>query len=289
MDEEELDYGPEEEELVLVKDQRIKVIDTHFHWDKFFLQARFSGLPSYTWEEKGNEKFQIRYLISNFVFPSRWKACLNSELLSKVRSIKHTIGIHPKIAGNQVGQLLKELKKRIPGKFMAIGEYGLDVSQGDKDLREQIKVLRVQLELAKSNYLPVVTHCRGGENIASRYLDIMTESLDRGHGVHWHCFSEDKKKYENIKRCLPNTKFGISPLLLMDDKYPQLRSQVCEMQLEDIILESDSPYIHPKNYEDNSPLLIKAIIQKLAIMFNTSGREIAEITTRNAHQLYKFE
>ncbi|CAC5359590.1 unnamed protein product [Mytilus coruscus] len=74
----------------------------------------------------------------------RWKACINSKLLSKDRRILHTIRIHPKIAGNQVGKHLKELKKRIPGTFMAIGEFGLDVIQGDEDLREQIKVLRVQ-------------------------------------------------------------------------------------------------------------------------------------------------
>ncbi|VDI19467.1 Hypothetical predicted protein [Mytilus galloprovincialis] len=37
----------------------------------------------------------------------------------------------------------------------------------------------------------------------------------------------------------------------MEDTYPQLRSQVCEMSLEDIILESDAPYLHPKNYEDS--------------------------------------
>ncbi|CAC5419024.1 tatD [Mytilus coruscus] len=264
------------------------VIDTHFHWDKFFLQARFSGLPSYIWEEQGNEKFQIRKLISNFVFPSRWRACLDGDLLSKDKRILHTIGVHPKIAGNQVGHHLKELKKRIPGNFIAIGECGLDISQEEKDLREQIKVLRVQLELARDSNLPVVIHCRG-ENITARCLDIMTELLDRKHGVHWHCFSQDEREYENIKRCFPNTKFGISSLMLMEDKYPQLRSQVCEMSLADIIVESDSPYIQPKNYEDNSPVLIKAIIQKLSIMFNTSGREIAEITTRNAQQLYKLE
>ncbi|CAC5386086.1 tatD [Mytilus coruscus] len=142
---------------------------------------------------------------------SRWRACLDGDLLSKDKRILHTIGIHPKIAGNQVGHHLKELKRRIPGNFIAIGECGLDISQGEKDLREQIKVLRVQLELARDSNLPVVIHCRG-ENITARCLDIMTELLDRKHGVHWHCFSQDKREYENIKRCFPNTKFGISPL-----------------------------------------------------------------------------
>ncbi|VDI19468.1 Hypothetical predicted protein [Mytilus galloprovincialis] len=87
------------------------VIDTHFHWDKFFLQARFSGLPSYIWKEQDNEKFQIRKLISNFVFPSRWTACLDGDLLKEDKRILHTIGIHPKVAGNQVGRHFTELKR----------------------------------------------------------------------------------------------------------------------------------------------------------------------------------
>ncbi|VDI64394.1 Hypothetical predicted protein [Mytilus galloprovincialis] len=187
MEEEELDYEPEVEEVGLLKEQRIKgssnnkkkgqghavyvlgVIDTHFHWDKFFLQARFSGLPSYIWEEQDNEKFQIRKLISNFVFPSRWTACLDGDLLKEDKRILHTIGIHPKVAGNQVGRHYTELKRRIPGNFIAIGECGLDVSQGGKDLREQVKVLRVQLELARDCKLPVVIHCRG-KNITDRVL-----------------------------------------------------------------------------------------------------------------------
>ncbi|CAC5415383.1 unnamed protein product [Mytilus coruscus] len=114
------------------------VIDTHFHWDKFFLQARFSGLPSYIWEEQGNEKFQIRKLISNFVFPSRWRACLEGDLLSKDKRILHTIGIHPKIAGNQVGHHLKELKRRIPAttsdeekEVDGISENASDTSEED--------------------------------------------------------------------------------------------------------------------------------------------------------------
>lgn len=61
------------------------------------------------------------------------------------------------------------------------------------------------------------------------------------------------------------------------------------MSCEDIILENDSPYIQPKNCEDNSPVLIKTVIQRLSIMVNTPGREIAEIKTRNVQQLYKFE
>jgi Tat protein secretion system quality control protein TatD with DNase activity len=58
------------------------------------------------------------------------------------------------------------------------------------------------------------------------------------------------------------------------------------MDLQDIVMESDSPYIRPEGFQDVSPHLLKDIIWKLASMFRTNDEEIAEITTRNAQQLY---
>ncbi|XP_063448516.1 3'-5' ssDNA/RNA exonuclease TatD-like [Mytilus trossulus] len=271
MEEEELDYEPEEEEVGLLKEQTEKEAC-------LLKEQRIKG-------SSNNKKRSRPCCICS---GSRWTACLDGDFLKEDKRILHTIGIHPKEAGNQMGRHIKKFKRRIQGNFLAIGECGLDVSQGEKDMREQVKILRVQLELSRDCKLPVVIHCRG-KNITARCLDIMSEILVRDHGVHWHCFSQDKRTYENIKWCFPNTKFDISPLLLMEDTYPQLRSQVCEMSLEDIILEIDAPYLHPKNYEGSSPILIRSIIQKLSIMFNVPGREIADITTRNAQPLYKFE
>jgi Tat protein secretion system quality control protein TatD with DNase activity len=68
----------------------------------------------------------------------------------------------------------------------------------------------------------------------------------------------------------------------MDEQHPDFRTKVCEMDLQDIVMESDSPYIRPEGFQDVSPHLLKDIIWKLASMFCTNGDEIAEITTRKA-------
>jgi Tat protein secretion system quality control protein TatD with DNase activity len=72
----------------------------------------------------------------------------------------------------------------------------------------------------------------------------------------------------------------------MDEQHPDFRTKVCEMDLQDIVMESDSPYIRPEGFQDVSPYLLKDIIWELASMFRTNGEEIAEITIRNARQLY---
>jgi Tat protein secretion system quality control protein TatD with DNase activity len=72
----------------------------------------------------------------------------------------------------------------------------------------------------------------------------------------------------------------------MDEQHPDFKARVCEMDLQDIVMESDSPYIRPEGSQDVSPYLLKDIIWKLSSMFRTNDEEIAEITTRNAQQLY---
>lgn len=60
-----------------------------------------------------------------------------------------------------------------------------------------------------------------------------------------------------IKGAFRNTKFGISPFLLMTNKYPDFRVHFCELSLSDMILESDTPYLHPNDYPEASPMLLK--------------------------------
>ncbi|CAC5426097.1 tatD [Mytilus coruscus] len=306
VEDEQLDYGPEEVEKTPVEGQMIKGSSNNIERSRLccictgrFVNIRRQVLrahvPWYTapliacWtcQLQFGQKGALNIYCNDYhnveqthgytnEFLGDWLERKNGLLIELCRQYKLTTLDNVVLFARQMATL-NQCRK---------GNADWILVQGDKDLREQIKVLRVQLELIKSNHLTVVVHCRGGENITSMCLDIMTETLAREHGVHLHCFI---KEYENIKRCFPNTKFGISPLLLIDDKYPHLSSQVCEMQLEDITLEGDSPYIHPKLYEDNSSLLIKVRIQKLAIMFNTSGREIAAMTTRNAQQIHKWK
>ncbi|VDI07414.1 Hypothetical predicted protein [Mytilus galloprovincialis] len=95
-------------------------------------------------------------------------------------------------------------------------------------------------------------------------------------------------EYRQCKAMFPNGKFGISPFLLMDNKYPGYRATVCEMKLEDLVLETDSPYLKPQGHNEASPGLLKEIIWKLASMFDVHSEEIARVTTRNASQLYNI-
>ena len=90
-------------------------------------------------------------------------------------------------------------------------------------------------------------------------LNMMTHTLNTEHHVHWHCFSGKMEDFLAIKGAFHNTKFGISPFLLMPNKYPDFNVDLCELRLRDMILESDAPYLHPKDYPEASPMLLKVL------------------------------
>ena len=82
-----------------------------------------------------------------------------------------TLGIHPKVVQQEsigkINQYLEKLKERVAtqGNLVAIGECGVDVSQGNKNIDRQIQIFDEQLNIANQKKLPVIIHYRGGQNM----------------------------------------------------------------------------------------------------------------------------
>ena len=119
-------------------------------------------------------------------------------------------------------------------------------------------------------------------------LNTLVRLLPKHFKLHRHCFNGDEMMYRKWKTSFPNCKFGISPFILNDQKYPKYRSLVCNMKLKDIVLETDAPYLHSEFEDFGSPLMIKDICEKLANIFLCSVEEIANITTKNATDVYSI-
>ncbi|CAC5419833.1 tatD [Mytilus coruscus] len=176
-------------------------------------------------------------------------------------------------------------------RMVAVGECGLDSSDNpnNEELKKQVNVFEEQLRIAKRQHLPVVIHCRGDKKLKAMCRDSLSNFLEEDHPIHWYCFNGDIEEYRQCKTMFPNGKFGISPFLLMDNKYLTYRATVCELDLEDLVLETDSPILHPQGYSEASPELLKDIMWKLASMFHVPSEDIARVTTRNARQLYNID
>lgn len=189
-------------------------------------------------------------------------------------------------------QLLEEYAKH--PKVVAIGECGLDYSEPDPtketkiSQKDQIDLFIKQIELAKSLQKPIIIHSRAALDDT---LEILNNYYcgDYLNGV-WHCFCYDIETYEKIK----NLGFMISVGgLLTYSSLKDLKNVVKKMELDNLLLETDAPYLVPsqaknKGININEPQYIKIIAEYIAKLRGEEYDLIANQTTANAVKLFKF-
>ncbi|VDI49929.1 TatD DNase family protein [Mytilus galloprovincialis] len=138
----------------------------------------------------------------------------------------------------------------------------------------------------------IASHCRGlsGEDSTDdKCLGVMRKVMEKDNHIHRHCFLGNIDMYRKWKSYFPNCKFGISHFLLMEEKYPDIRSTVCNMNINDIIIETSAPYLSNKGGRTACPSMTYDIAQQFANLFNVSLMEVASVTTSNALKLYNIK
>jgi len=168
-------------------------------------------------------------------------------------------------------------------KFIAIGEIGIDLYWDKTFVKEQDISLRHQIELAKKYQLPIVLHSRESmKEIFDVLDDVQTPDLK---GV-FHCFSgtaNDAKKAIDMGYYL-----GIGGVITF--KNSNLKKILREIDLKHILLETDAPFLTPTPFRGkrNESAYIYYIAEKIAEIKGIGIDEVAEITTQNAKNLFKF-
>ena len=81
-------------------------------------------------------------------------------------------------------------------------------------------------------------------------------------------------------------KLGIGGVLTF--KNSKLYEVIEKIDLKDILLETDSPYLSPEPYrgKQNNPYNIYYVAQKIAQIKNISLEEVIEQTTKNAYEIF---
>ncbi len=246
------------------------LIDTHFH-----LPDNINELESEIRRAKENN---VNYMILGGT--NKEENIIMIDITRKYNNIFLTLGYHPEYADIIKEEDLKLLEDQIQNNnIIAIGEIGLDYHYENSNKNNQQKLFISQLELARKYNLPVVIHSRDATedtyNILKKY------NLN---GV-IHCYSgslEMAKRYINL-----GYKLGIGGVLTF--KNSKLKDVVKNIDLKNIILETDSPYLSPDRGNINEPSNIKIIAEYLAKITDKSLEEIAKITTNNAVELFDLK
>jgi len=250
-----------------------------------------SDFFQFTIEKGHNDK--IEYAIANYCFPTAWPSSKERDEIRKDSRVKLTFGIHPRIVGAETQRTLdvwlRDLEYLLTSKkVVAIGECGLDSSDRptSREMGKQVKVFKKQLEIAVTKKLTVVVHCRGKPELSDKCLSILTEILPSNHLVDRHCFNGTYQEYCKWKEALPSCKFGISPCVFQESRYPHLRETIVKMKVEDLVLESDAPYLPGKDGERGLQTVIRDIARRIAILHDETTDSVAKVTSKTSKALY---
>ncbi len=166
-------------------------------------------------------------------------------------------------------------------KIYAVGEIGIDLYWEKNTLEYQREAFRTQIHWAKSLDLPIVIHCREAFN---EVYDILKEEKgDKLRGI-FHCFTGTAEQ----AKLIIETGFYLGIGGVLTYKNAGLDKVVAELDLENIVLETDSPYLPPVPFrgKPNESSYLIYIARKVAELKNISLEEVAEITTNNSKSIF---
>lgn len=201
------------------------------------------------------------------------------SLSEKYDGVYVTLGFHPSEIDTDeadLGMLKKLLKNK---KVVGVGEIGLDYHYGKDDIKEQKILFEKQLIIAEKLNLPVVIHSRDAVNDTIEML----KKHSNVKGV-IHCFSGSMETADIYIKL--GYKLGIGGVVTF--KNSNLYKVVEHVGLDNIVLETDAPYLAPEPYRgrQNSSKYIPIIAEKVANILNVSLETVEEKTTATASNLF---
>ena len=168
------------------------------------------------------------------------------------------------------------------GRFCAVGEIGLDFYWSADFRAEQTEAFRRQCRLALDLGLPIAVHTRS----AWPEMTTIVEEF-RGTGLRgvFHAFGEDAATYRRLKAC-GDFLFGIGGVVTF--KNSKLAETVREMALDDLLLETDCPYLTPAPHrgERNESAYVVHVCNKVAELLGIAPEQVAAATTANAERMF---
>ena len=199
-----------------------------------------------------------------------------------------TVGVHPHHArdcGPQTIPALRELAKH--PRVVAIGECGLDFNRNYSPHPDQEKWFVAQLELGLELAKPLFLHSRDAH---PRFYEILKHLKVRNAVA--HCFTGEKEELHAYLEL--DLYIGITGWICDERRGGHLVQLVQDIPRERLLLETDSPYLTPRDMKPqpkarrNEPAFLPHIARAVARALGRPVEEIAAETSRNARTLFRL-
>ncbi len=197
------------------------------------------------------------------------------EISQKYDIVKASLGIYPTDNLEGVDEETEWIKKQ---DFIAIGEVGLDYQELE-DRKNQKIIFEKFIELAEKTKKPIIIHSRKAEKDV---VDMIESS--RLKKVILHCFCGAKSL---IKKAADNNYFFSIPCIITRSQ--QFQELVKEVELKQLLTETDAPYLSPFQGKRNEPAFIVETIKKIAEIKRLSIEGVEEQIFNNAKKLFNIK
>ena len=204
------------------------------------------------------------------------------SLANKYSNIYASVGVHPdyeNIDEPDIDTLYRYSKEK---RVVAIGETGLDYFRLKGDLAWQRERFRIHIRAAIKSKLPLIIHTRSAREDT---IKIMKEEGAHSATDVMHCFTES---YEKAKQAIDLGFYITFSGIITFKNAESLRETVKKLPIENILIETDSPYLEPvpNRGKLNEPSNVRFVAEKIAELKGISTEEVAEITTNNFFKLF---
>ncbi len=195
------------------------------------------------------------------------------------------IGLHPEEVKADWKDVLSAMKLRLENSrntFIAIGEVGLDFYWSREFEAEQLEAFEEQVRWSVEYSLPLMIHCRKGQNEMVKILRKYEKDLPGGV---FHCFTGNEKEASEL---LSFSRFSLGIGGVLTFKKSHLPEVLPTVPLERVVLETDAPYMAPvpMRGKRNESSFVLYVLKRMAECYGITEQQVADVTTENVRRIF---
>lgn len=211
------------------------------------------------------------------------------DVFVKNHDVFGTAGIHPHNADRAKQEDFQIIERilSVNDKMVAVGECGLDFERIFSTRENQIRCLEKHIVLAEKLNKPLFLHERSA---ADEFIKRFKKHPNICKKSVVHCFTGDKATLD--KYLSMGFSIGITGWICDDRRAKELRDAVHIIPLDRILVETDAPYLTPKNVpglnRTNVPQNVKYVVRDLAKYMNVSEEVLIENARKNTERIFQI-
>jgi TatD DNase family protein len=239
-------------------------IDAHCHLD-FYDDKKIEEVV------RRARKAGVKVIVCNGVNPASNRKVL--ELAARYLEIKVALGIYPtdalKMSSSEIDKELNFIREKA-GQIIAIGEVGIDLKESN-DLEKQGKTFQKVIDLALEIDKPLIVHSRKAEKEVIEMLE-----KNKVKKVIMHCFNGNFKLVQKIVE--NGWKLTVPTNVKHSEHFQHV---IARVPVENLLCETDSPFLHPDKERDNEPANVVVSYEKIALIKGLQLKEVERKIERN--------